>query len=211
MNKKLERYIEDYSSPEDPVLEDLYRQTHIRFVNPNMVSGHLQGKILEFISMMIRPENILEIGTFTGYSAICLSKGLRPDGKLITIEINDELSAFAHFYFCQSGADEKIIQMTGRAQDIVPTLDRMFDLVFIDGDKREYVEYYQLIIDKVRPGGFILADNVLWGGKVIENESNDQQTSGIINFNSMIRNEKSIEDVILPLRDGLMLIRKKEK
>ena len=211
MNIKLEQYIELHSTPEDPVLDDLYRQTHIRFVNPNMVSGHLQGKFLEFISMMIRPENILEIGTFTGYSAICLSKGLRPDGKLITIEINDELSAFTHFYFRQAGADEKITQLTGRAQDIIPTLDVMFDLIFIDGDKREYVEYYKLIIDKVKPGGFILADNVLWGGKVIENESNDQQTSGIINFNSMIRHETIIENVILPLRDGLMLIRKKGK
>ena len=211
MNKKLEKYLEDFSTPEDPVLEDLYRQTHIRFINPNMISGHLQGKFLEFISIMIKPENILEIGTFTGYSAICLSKGLRPGGKLITIELNDELTSFAHSYFCRAGVESKITQLTGKAQDIIPGLDLMFDLVFLDGDKREYVEYFKLIIDKVNPGGFILADNVLWGGKVLEDETNDPQTRGIINFNTMIRNETKIEDVIIPIRDGLMLIRKKGK
>jgi caffeoyl-CoA O-methyltransferase len=210
MNKKLEQYIEHHSTPADPILEDLYRQTHIRFLNPNMVSGHLQGKFLEFISLMIEPENILEIGTFTGYSAICLSTGLKPDGKLITIEINDEMTDFAQSYFVRAGAENKIIQLTGRAQDIIPDLDLMFDLVFIDGDKREYVEYYRMIIEKVKPGGFILADNVLWGGKVIEDETNDPQTRGIINFNEMIQNEDKIDNIILPIRDGLMLIRKKE-
>lgn len=209
MNKKLEQYIEEFSTPEDPVLEDLYRQTHIRFVNPNMVSGHLQGKLLELISCMISPGNILEIGTFTGYSAICLSKGLRPGGKLITIELNDELSAFAQSFFCRAGADAKITQLTGKAQDIIPGLNHMFDLVFIDADKREYIDYYNLIIDKVKPGGFILADNVLWGGKVVEKETTDLQAQGIINFNKMIRSETKIENVIIPIRDGLMLIRKK--
>jgi predicted O-methyltransferase YrrM len=209
MNKKLEQYIEQYSTPEDPVLEDLYRQTHIRFLNPNMLSGHLQGKLLEFISFMIGPGNILEIGTFTGYSAICLSKGLKPGGKLITIEINDELTDFAQSYFIKAKADKKILQLTGRAQDIIPGLDLMFDLVFIDGDKREYVEYYKLIIEKVKPGGCIIADNVLWGGKVLENETSDPQTKGIIDFNEMVRKETAIEKVILPVRDGLMMIRKK--
>ncbi len=120
MNKNLEQYIEDYSTPEDPILEDLYRQTHIRFLNPNMVSGHLQGKFLQFVSQMIRPRYILEIGTFTGYSAICLSRGLRPDGKLVTIEINDELTNFAHSYFIKAGVDSKITQLTGKAQEIIP-------------------------------------------------------------------------------------------
>ena len=211
MNKKLEQYLLEHTSPEDPVLEDLYRQTHIRFVNPNMASGHLQGKFLELISMMIRPENILEIGTFTGYSAICLARGLKPDGKLVTIELNDELTAFSHSYFCKAGVDAKITQLTGRAQDIIPDLDMMFDLVFIDGDKREYIAYYQLIIDKVKPGGFIIADNVLWGGKVLEGETNDPQARGIIDFNEIIRKETITDNVIIPLRDGLMLIRKKVK
>lgn len=209
MNKKLEQYIEQHSTPEDPILEDLYRQTHIRFLNPNMVSGHLQGKFLEFISQMIRPLNILEIGTYTGYSAICLSRGLKPGGKLITIELNDELTDFAQSYFIRAGAEKKIIQMTGRAQDIIPGLDMMFDLVFIDGDKREYVEYYKMIIGKMKPGAIILADNVLWGGQVTEDDTNDPQTRGIINFNEMIHNEDKIENIILSIRDGLMLIRKK--
>lgn len=209
MNTLLEQYIEDYSSPEDPILEDLYRQTHIKFLNPNMVSGHLQGIFLEMISTMIKPENILEIGTFTGYSAICLSKGLKPGGKLYTIEINDELTNFAHSFFVRSGTDERIVQLTGKALEIIRDLDIMFDLVFIDADKKEYVDYYKGIINKVKPGGFILADNVLWGGKVVEGETSDTQTNGILNFNDMIRNDDSIEKIIIPLRDGLMLIRKK--
>jgi predicted O-methyltransferase YrrM len=209
VNKKLQKYLEDYSSPEDLVLEDLYRQTHIRFLNPNMLSGHLQGKFLEQISFMIQPENILEIGTFTGYSAICLAKGLKPNGKLITIEMNDELTSFARSYFVRAGADSKITQMTGNALEIIPRLDITFDLVFLDGDKREYIEYYKLVIDKVRPGGFILADNVLWGGQVTENETADPQARGIIEFNTMLLREANIENVIVPIRDGLMLIRKK--
>ena len=209
MNKELEQYIEDYSTPEDPILADLYRQTHIRFLNPNMVSGHLQGKFLEFISLMLNPLNILEIGTFTGYSAICLSKGLKPDGKLITIEINDELTNFAHSYFIKAGVDSKITQLTGKAQEIIPGLDLKFDLVFMDADKREYIEYYNLIIEKLNPGGFIIVDNVLWSGQVLDNETTDQQARGIIDFNTMIRNETIVEKVIIPLRDGLMLIRKK--
>jgi caffeoyl-CoA O-methyltransferase len=209
MDPKLEQYIEDYSTPEDPILEDLYRQTHIKFLNPNMVSGHLQGKFLEFISCMIKPLNILEIGTFTGYSAICLAKGLRPDGKLITIEINDELTNFAHTYFKKAGVDSKITQLTGKAQEIIPGLNLKFDLVFMDADKREYTEYYKLIIGKLNPGGFIVVDNVLWSGQVVDKDTTDQQARGIIDFNNMIRKETIIERVIIPLRDGLMLIRKK--
>jgi len=209
MTKKLDQYITEHSTPEDLILEDLYRQTHIRFVNPNMVSGHIQGKFLEMISKMISPENILEIGTYTGYSAICLSKGLRKGGKLITIEINDELTDFAQKYITEAGADSEITQLTGNALELIPRLDLIFDLVYIDGDKREYVDYYKAVIGKVRPGGFIIADNVLWGGKVLEKETSDTQAKGVIEFNEMIRNEKNIEQVIIPLRDGLMLIRKK--
>lgn len=211
MNNKLEQYLLDHTTSEDPVLADLFRQTHLRFVNPNMATGHIQGKLLELISYMIRPGNILEIGTFTGYSAICLAKGLKPGGKLITIEINDELNSFSHSYFCRTGVESMITQMTGNALDVIPQLDLMFDLVFIDGDKREYTEYFRLIIDKVNPGGFILADNVLWGEKVLDNETSDTQTRGVIEFNEMIKNEKNIENVILPVRDGLMMIRKKMK
>jgi len=209
MNRKLEQFILDHSSREDPILEDLYRQTHIRFVNPNMATGHIQGKLLEFISMMIKPVNILEIGTFTGYSAICLSKGLQDGGRLITIEINDELTDFARSYFVKAGADKKIIQMTGKAQDLIPGLDIKFDLAFIDGDKREYCEYFNAVYEKVKPGGFILADNVLWGGQAMDKDTTDPQTRGIIEFNELIRNQENIEKMILPVRDGLTLIMKK--
>ena len=208
MNSKLEQYLLNHSSPEDPILEDLYRQTHVRFINPNMASGHLQGKFLEMISLMIKPAYILEIGTYTGYSAICLAKGLNPGGKLITIEVNDELASFSHSYFCKAGVESKIEQLTGNALEIIPDLDLQFDLVFIDGDKREYCDYYRLIIDKVKPGGFILADNVLWGGKALEKNSTDPQTLGIIEFNEMIRNNNTIEKFLLSLRDGIMIIRK---
>jgi caffeoyl-CoA O-methyltransferase len=179
-------------------------------VNPNMATGHLQGKFLEFVTRMIRPEYILEIGTFTGYSAICLARGLRPGGRVITLELNDELSAFARSYFIRAGLESGITQVIGKAQDIIPSLDLMFDLIFIDGDKREYTEYYRLAIDKLRPGGFILADNVLWGGKAMDPESTDPQAMGILAFNEMIKNDAAIEKVTIPLRDGLMLIHKKE-
>jgi len=207
MDKKLEKYILEHSSPEDPVLEDLYRQTQIRFVNPNMAAGHMQGKLLQFLSMMIRPEFILEIGTFTGYSAICLARGLKPGGKLFTIEINDELKEFSKSYFVKAGLESRIVQMTGRAQDLIPEMKQTFDLVYIDADKREYKEYYNLIINKIRPGGFIFADNTLWGGKVLDKTTGDQQTRGIVEFNEMIRKQTNIEKMILPFRDGVMLIR----
>jgi predicted O-methyltransferase YrrM len=208
MDKKLQKYLLEHSSPEDPVLEELYRETHIRFVNPNMSTGHIQGKFLEFLTGMINPGMILEIGTFTGYSAICLARGLRPGGKLYTIEINDELREFSQSYFRKAGVESRIIQITGKAQDIIPELDQVFDLAYIDGDKREYTEYYNIIIRKMRPGGFIIADNILWGDKVFDKETSDPQTRGIIEFNEMIREQKDIEKIILPIRDGIMMIRK---
>jgi predicted O-methyltransferase YrrM len=209
MNRNLEKYIFDHITLEDPVLEDLYRQTHIRFVNPNMASGHLQGKLLEFISFMIKPQRILEIGTFTGYSAICLAKGLAPEGKLITIEINDELSSFSHSYFVKAGLENKIEQITGDALEIIPRLEMNFDLVFIDADKRDYCEYFNIVKDKLSPEGIILADNVLWGGAVLDYESNDPQLKGIREFNDMISRDTDIEKTIIPVRDGLTVIRKK--
>jgi caffeoyl-CoA O-methyltransferase len=209
MDRHLEKYIIDHTVPEDPLLQDLYRQTHIRFINPNMVSGHLQGKFLEMISRMVKPEYILEIGTFTGYSAICLAKGLKPGGTLITIELNDELSEFSSSYFEKAGLSTAIKQINGNALEIIPQLEHQFDLVFIDGDKREYSDYFRLVIDKVRQGGFIIADNVFWGGKALDKGSRDPQARGIIEFNEMISKETLTESIILPLRDGLMIIRKK--
>jgi caffeoyl-CoA O-methyltransferase len=209
MDKNLEKYMLTHSTPEDPLLETLYRQTHIRFVNPNMVSGHIQGLLLEMISRMIQPEYILEIGTFTGYSAICLAKGLRPGGRLITIELNDEISTFAGSFFEKAGLSSVIEQLTGNALELIPGLSTKFDLVYIDADKREYIDYYKAVIDKVKPGGFIIADNVLWGGKVLEKNTRDSQARGIIAFNEMICQETDVEIIILPVRDGLMLVRKK--
>jgi len=208
MERELEKFILDHSAPENPVLEDLYRQTHLRFVNPNMVCGHLQGRFLEMISKMINPSIILEIGTFTGYSAICLAKGLKSEGRLVTIEPNDELADFTLSYFVKAGVDDKIEQMTGRAQEIIPEMNLIFDLVYIDGDKREYCDYFNLVIDKVKTGGYIIADNVLWGGKAIGKDSSDPQTMGIMEFNAMIKKQKNIECILLPVRDGVMIIRK---
>ncbi len=209
MDSELEKYILDHSTPEDEILEDLYRQTHIRFVNPNMSCGCLQGKFLEMISRMISPDCILEIGTYTGYSSICLARGLKPGGVLITAEPNDEISEFTDQYLKKAGVYERIIRITGRIQDVIGKIDRQPDLVYIDGDKREYMEYYRIAIEKMKPGGFIIADNVLWGGKIIQTDTRDPQTRGIIEFNEMIRRQENIENIILPLRDGIMLIRKK--
>ena len=210
IQKKLEKYITDHSDQEDEILKELDRETHLKVVGARMLSGNLQGQVLTMISKMIQPETILEIGTFTGYSAICLSKGLRKNGKLITIEIDDELESIALKYFKKAGIENKIIQKIGSALEIIPNLNEQFDLAFIDADKREYISYYNLVIDKVKNGGYILADNTLWSGKVLNEPSpDDEQTTGILNFNRMIAHDNRIEKVILPLRDGLTLIRKK--
>ena len=210
MNRELEHYINDHISPEDQVLSDLFRKTHTSVVNPNMISGHLQGLVLRMIVNMISPLRILEIGTYTGYSAISMAKALPENGILHTIEINDELQELNMEYFIRAEVSGKIIAHTGDAKEIIPTIDETFNLVFIDGDKREYSEYYNLVFDKVTPGGYILADNVLWGGKVTDPDNNEAMTKGIREFNSAIKNDNRVEKVILPLRDGLMLIRKKK-
>lgn len=210
MEKEPDKYIREHSTPEDRVLQELYRQTHLYVVNPNMVSGHIQGKLLEMLSYMISPVTVLEIGTYTGYSAICLARGLKSGGQLHTIEINDELNGMSTRYFALAGVADRVTLHTGRAQDVIPKLDHTFDLVFIDGDKREYCEYYDIVFDKVRTGGFIIADNVLWGGKIEGEEAmKDPQTRGVVLFNEKVRNDHRVEKIVLPLRDGLMIIRKK--
>ena len=206
----MEKYILEHIDPEDDILKQLDRETNLKVLNPRMLSGHLQGQVLSILTRMIRPKNILELGTYTGYSAICLAKGLQPGGKLITIEIDDELESLAKKYFVKAGLQDKIKQITGPALEIIPDLTGTFDLVFIDADKREYSEYYRLIFDKVNSGGYIIADNTLWNGKVIESPlSRDARTLGIVKFNEMIKNDTRVEKVILPLRDGMTLIRKK--
>ena len=205
----LERYIHDLSSPEEDLLHELDRQTHLRVVQPRMLSGHIQGKLLELFVRMLRPRNILEIGTFTGYSALCMAAGLEEDGVLDTVEVDDELEEFAASFFRRSPHGQKIRQHIGSALDIVPTLGYTFDLVFIDGDKRTYIESYEMALSVLRPGGFILADNTLWDGHVLEvPKSSDRQTAGIENFNDFVMNDSRVEKVLLPLRDGLTLIRK---
>lgn len=206
----IEQYILDHSDAEDPVLAELNRETNLKILRPRMLSGYLQGKILEMISKMIQPERILELGTYTGYSAICLAKGLKPDGLLYTIEINDELEDFIRKYIQRAELDNKVKLHFGDARQIVPEINQQFDLVFIDADKREYLEYYHMVLNYVKPGGFILADNVLWSGKVVElDQPDDEYTKGIFDFNRYIKNDDRVEKVILPLRDGLTLIRKK--
>ncbi len=206
----IEKYILQHSTPPDEVLQELERETYLKMLNPRMISGQLQGQLLTLLSRMIRPQTILEIGTFTGYSAICLAKGLQPGGKLITIEADDELETFARSYFSRAGLAPTIDLRIGQARDIIPVLDGPFDLVFIDADKREYADYYQLVFDKIAPGGWILADNTLWNGKVLEKpDKQDEQTRGVLLFNEMIKNDERVEKVILPLRDGITIIRKK--
>ncbi len=212
MDKILEitKYIENHTTAEDPILSELSRETHLKALYPQMLSGHLQGRFLEFISRMLQPEHILEIGTFTGYSAICLAKGLKKSGKLITIEKNDELSGFPVKYFKKAGISEQVELIIGDALDILPTLEPTFDLVFIDAEKKDYSNYYDLVFEKVKPGGYILADNVLWYGRVVENpDTFDKETQGIVAFNKLIAEDSRVENMILPLRDGIMLIRKK--
>ena len=207
----IEDYILSHSDPEDPLLAELNRETNLKVLRPRMLSGHLQGKILEMISKMIQPQKILEIGTYTGYSAICLAKGLKNSGALHTIELNDELEQFIRKYFKKAGLENQINLHIGNALEMIPKINESFDLVFIDGDKREYLKYYQSVFEYVYPGGFILADNVLWSGKVIKQElPDDEYTKGIIEFNEWIKNDHRVEKVILPLRDGLTLIRKKD-
>ncbi len=210
VNTELEEYILDHTTKEDDLLKELSRETHIKVLRPRMLSGHLQGQLLKMISHMVRPQNILEIGTYTGYSAICLAQGLNKDGKIYTIDINDEIEEFTTKYIEKSGLSDNIEFLIGDALDIIPELDVAFDMVFIDADKRNYLDYYKLVFDKIRPGGFIIADDILWDGKVVEElDSKDAQTKGIIEFNDFVQNDERVENVIIPLRHGITLIRKK--
>ncbi|WP_420151537.1 O-methyltransferase [Spirosoma sp.] len=202
-------YAETYTSPESALLYQLNRNTRAHVMAPRMLSGHMQGRFLSMISWMIRPRCILEIGTYTGYSALCLAEGLTEDGRLITIDHNEELEGFARSYWQQSPLNDKIDFRLGLASDIRPLLDDTFDLVFIDADKRNNSLYFDLIIDKVRPGGFILADNVLWSGKVVTPiKPADLDTIAVMAFNQKIQDDSRVENVLLPVRDGMMVMRK---
>ena len=206
----MDNYILSHIDEEGELLMRLNRDTHVNLMQPRMLSGHLQGRMLKMFCRMLRPERILEIGTFTGYATLCMAEALSDTGIIHTIEIDDELEEFILKYFNQTEYKEKIKLHIGDALTVIPELNETFDLVFIDADKRLYSEYYDLIFDKVRPGGIIIADNTLWGGKVLEDSHpSDKQTIGIQQFNDKIANDKRIEKVIIPLRDGLTLIWKK--
>lgn len=208
-DERLNDYIAAHSSPEGDYLYRLYRATNIEILNPHMASGHVQGRFLKLLVKMIRPKNILEIGTYTGYSAICMAEGLDTDGKLYTFEVDDELEDFTRRWIEGSPVADRIIFTIGSALEIVPSLGRRFDLVFIDGNKREYIEYYEMALEHLNEGGWILADNTLWDGHVIDPAYKDAQTNGVRAFNDYVRNDSRVEEVILPLRDGLTIIRKK--
>ena len=205
----IENYVETFTSGESKVLHELNRETNQKFLIPRMLSGHLQGRVLSLFSHLLRPRRILEIGTYTGYSALCLAEGLQSDGKLITIDVNEELEDVVNRYVQKSGLSEKIEFRIGNAMELIPEMNELFDLVFIDADKTNYSNYFDLVIDKVRPGGCIIADNVLWSGKVIHKKENqDEDTAALVAYNQKVQNDPRVENVLMPVRDGLMIARK---
>lgn len=209
ISPELKEYIEQHTAEEPEVLVRLSRETHQKILRPRMLSGNMQGQFLKMICQMVRAKRVLEIGTFTGYAAISMAMGMEEDGILHTIDINDELEDFTRSYLDESGYGERIVFHIGDACRVIPEIDEVFDLVFIDADKRQYPAYYHLVFDKLRPGGWIIADDVLWDGKVLEEESRDAQTRGIQEFNRLVSEDTWVENILLPLRHGLMLARKK--
>lgn len=208
--EEINAYCHAHSSPEPILLQQLNRDTHAKVLNPRMLSGHLQGRLLSMISHMVKPSYILEIGTYTGYSALCLCEGLLPEGKLITIDINDELEDFSASYFKKSPWHQQIHQLTGDAIQLIPALETGYDLVFIDADKERYPQYLDLILPGLKKGGFIIADNVLWSGHVLHpGERQDEETKQLVAFNQQAVNHPEMEIVMLPVRDGLSILRKK--
>lgn len=207
---QLDDYVVKHSQAEPKLLQDLNKETWQKVLNPRMLSGAFQGRVLSMISKLIQPKSILEIGTYTGYSALCLAEGLLADGKLITIDKNEELESFCRKYFDASPFKNQIQQLVGNAIDIIPTINEKFDMVFIDADKSNYVNYFHLIIDKMNPGGIILSDNVLWNGKVIETlQPNDIDTKVLLEYNHLLNTDARVETVLLPIRDGLTISRVK--
>ena len=207
--QQIDDYACNHTQSESPLLTELNRETWAKVLIPRMLSGHLQGRALSMFSKMIQPQVILEIGTYTGYSAICLEEGLKENGKLYTIDINEELESMSSSYFEKAGIQHKVKQFIGNAIDIIPTINDHFDLVFIDADKENYSNYFDMVIDKMPIGGFIIADNVLWSGKVTEEvKANDTETQALKDYNSKIHQSDRVENILLPIRDGLMICQK---
>lgn len=206
LSEAIEGYSQAHTSPESMLLAHLNRETHAKVLQPRMLSGHVQGRLLALFSTMMRPRRVLEIGTYTGYSALCLAEGLADDGLLITIDINEELEDFTRSFFNNSSYKDKIDYRIANAVELIPTLPDTFDLVFIDADKLNYALYYDLVIDKVRPGGVIIADNVLWSGKVVQTDKKiDKDTQNLLDFNQKVHNDPRVSNLLLPVRDGLMI------
>ena len=210
ISEDLENYATEHSENEPILLQELSRRTHLKVLQPRMLSGHLQGRLLSLLSKLICPKSILEIGTYTGYATLCLAEGLHPKGILHTIDIKEELTDLQREFFDRSGYGSQIVQHLGKAADIIPTLNTTFDLVFIDADKQNYAHYFDLVIKKMNPGGIILSDNVLWSGKVVEQvKHNDKHTQALMAYNQKIKDDPRVETVLLPIRDGITLSRVK--
>jgi predicted O-methyltransferase YrrM len=209
ISPELQQYVTEHSSAVSPLLSQIDRETHLEVLQPRMLSGHFQGRVLSMLAQLLKPTAILEIGTYTGYSALCLAEGLSPDGKLITIDVNEELAQRVRSYFQASAYAQQIDYRIGNAAQLIPTLPYTFDLIFIDADKQQYPLYYEQALEKLKPGGFILIDNVLWSGKVLDTQHQDKDSVLLRELNLKISQDARVEKVLLPIRDGLYLIRKK--
>ncbi|HIO68810.1 MAG TPA: methyltransferase domain-containing protein [Flavobacteriales bacterium] len=209
LDEAIEAYVERYTSEESKVLKELNRETYSRVLIPRMLAGHLQGRVISMFSHMINPRQVLEIGTYTGYSALCWAEGLQDEGQVHTIDVNEELEEMAARYINKAGQTSSVVTYLGNAVDIIPSIDQTFDVVYIDADKENYSKYYDLVIDKVRTGGYIIADNVLWSGKVVEvEESQDEDTQALVSYCEKIQSDSRVINVLFPVRDGLLVARK---
>ena len=208
INKDIQDYIESNSQLESDILKELNRETHLKILNPRMLSGSYQGRLLSLISKILKPKMVLEIGTYTGYSAICIAEGLDKNGVIETIDINEELQDIQKRFFDKSGYRNQINQHIGNALDVIPKINKSFDLVFLDADKENYINYFHLVIDKIISGGILISDNVLWSGKVADKKNSDLITQNLREFNNLVNNDKRLETIILPVRDGLSICRK---
>lgn len=210
IDAKLDDYVCAHTENEPAVLADLNRRTHVSILQPRMLSGHYQGRLLSMLAHMIQPKRVLEIGTYTGYSALCFAEGLQEGGKVTTVDVNEELEEFVQSYIEKANCSDKVEYIVGDAMEVVAKMDEQFDLVFIDADKKNYCNYYELVFDKVKPGGYIIADNVLWSGKVLEDyDSLDRETKILMDYNKMVHEDERVQEILLPIRDGLMIARKK--
>lgn len=208
LTQAIEEYLEDHTTPMDEVLESLYRETYLHEMNPRMVSGPVQGRFLQFLCEMLQPKRVLEIGTFTGFSTICMARGMAKDGLLTTIEANEEYEGVIRKYLSQADVADRVELIIGDAKTVIPVLEGLFDMVYLDADKVNYPFYYDLLIEKIRLGGFLLADNVLWDGKVLHASPKDRDTRAIQTFNEKVQHDSRVENVMLPLRDGMILVRR---